>query len=91
MWTPRDSQVDFDRDLAVFYGVTTGNLNKAVSRNVGRFPGDFMLVLTKDELANLIFQTGISSWGSAGATQAADRFPRSLGDRPRTPNLLLGA
>jgi hypothetical protein len=59
----RGRRVIFDRDLAVFYGVTTGNLNKAVSRNIGRFPGDFMLVLTKDELANLIFQTGISNWG----------------------------
>jgi hypothetical protein len=59
----RGHRVILDRDLAVFYGVTTGNLNKAVSRNIARFPGDFMLVLTKDELANLTFQTGISSWG----------------------------
>jgi hypothetical protein len=59
----RGRRVIFDRDLAVFYGVTTGNLNKAVSRNIARFPGDFMMELTKEELANLIFQTGISSWG----------------------------
>jgi hypothetical protein len=62
----RRRRVIFDRDLAVFYGVTTGNLNKAVSRNIARFPADFMLVLNKDELANLIFQTGISSRGYGG-------------------------
>ena len=32
----RGKKVMFDRDLAVLYGVTTGNLNKAVSRNIER-------------------------------------------------------
>lgn len=27
-----------DKDLAELYGVTTGNLNKAVKRNIDRFP-----------------------------------------------------
>jgi hypothetical protein len=45
------------------YGVTTGNLNKAVKRNIERFPDDFMFQLTSDELKNLIFQFGRSSWG----------------------------
>jgi hypothetical protein len=31
-----------DRGLAVLYGVTTFNLNKAVKRNADRFPEDFM-------------------------------------------------
>ncbi len=55
-----------DKDLAELYQVTTGNLNKAVQRNIKRFPADFMFQLTKDEfdtLANLIFQNGTSSWG----------------------------
>ena len=52
-----------DEDLAELYGVTTGNLNKAVSRNRARFPDDFMFQLTKEEFDNLFFQTGISSWG----------------------------
>jgi hypothetical protein len=56
-------KVMLDRDLAKLYGVTTGNLNKAVSRNIDRFPDDFMFTLTKEELNNLIFQNGISSWG----------------------------
>ena len=52
-----------DRDLAELYGVLTGNLNKAVKRNINRFPDDFMFQLSKQEFENLIFQFGISSWG----------------------------
>ena len=44
----RDKKVMFDRDLAELYNVTTGNLNKAVSRNLKRFPEDFMFELTKE-------------------------------------------
>ncbi|CAN5134968.1 hypothetical protein BH11BAC5_BH11BAC5_54170 [soil metagenome] len=43
--------------------MTTGNLNKAVKRNLQRFPDDFMFQLTEVEFKSLIFQTGISSWG----------------------------
>lgn len=56
-----------DRDLAELYQVTTGNLNKAVKRNIKRFPSDFMFQLTEEEFdvlkKNLIFQNGTSSWG----------------------------
>lgn len=52
-----------DRDLAKLYGVQTTYLNKTVSRNLERFPEDFMFQLTKDEFANLMFQFGTSSWG----------------------------
>lgn len=38
----RGHKVMLDRDLANLYGVTTGNLNKAVKRNAERFPEDFM-------------------------------------------------
>ncbi len=38
-----------DRDLAALYGVETKNLNKAVRRNLDRFPADFMFQLTLDE------------------------------------------
>ena len=37
----RDEKVMLDSDLAALYGVTTGNLNKAVKRNAERFPTDF--------------------------------------------------
>lgn len=59
----RGHKVILDRDLAVLYGVTTGNLNKAVGRNLERFPDDFMFRLTADECRNLMFQSGRSSWG----------------------------
>lgn len=59
----RAQKVMLDKDLAVLYGVTTGNLNKAVQRNIKRFPEDFMFQLTKKEFDDLIFQSGTSSWG----------------------------
>ena len=45
----RGKRVMTDADLAHFYGVTTFNLNKAVSRNPNRFPGDFCFQLTLTE------------------------------------------
>ena len=57
----RGVKVILDRDIAKLYGVTTGNLNKAVKRNIERFPERFMFQLTAEE--NLLFQYGISSWG----------------------------
>lgn len=59
----RGQKVMLDKDLAMLYGVTTGNLNKAVNRNLDRFPDDFMFQLTKEEFESLIFHFGISSWG----------------------------
>lgn len=63
----RGQRVMLDRDLAELYQVTTGNLNKAVKRNIRRFPPDFMFQLTKDEFnrlkSDLIFQNGTSNWG----------------------------
>jgi len=59
----RGEKVILDRDLATLYGVSTRDLNKAVSRNLDRFPVDFMLQLTREEFDNLKFQFGTSSWG----------------------------
>lgn len=59
----RNQKVMIDRDLAELYGVTTGNLNKSVKRNLFRFPDDFMFQLSKEEFEILIFQNGTSSWG----------------------------
>ena len=59
----RGKKVLLDKDLAEMYGVTTGNLNKAVNRNINRFPEDFMFLLTRKELRSLIFQFGISKRG----------------------------
>lgn len=63
----RGQRVMLDRDLAELYQVSTGNLNKAVKRNIRRFPPDFMFQLTKEEFDklrnDLIFQNGTSNWG----------------------------
>ena len=52
-----------DKDLAELYSVTTSNLNKAVNRNIDRFPDDFMFRLSEEEFKNLKFHFGTSSWG----------------------------
>jgi hypothetical protein len=57
----RGQKVMLDEDLADLYGVETFNLNKAVKRNLERFPDDFMFQLTEEEWRNLKFQIGRSS------------------------------
>ena len=59
----RGQKVMLDRDLAAMYGVETKMLNRAVTRNLDRFPDDFMFRLTKQEVENLRCQNGTSSWG----------------------------
>lgn len=59
----RGQKVMFDKDLAELYEVSTSNMNKAVSRNIERFPEDFMFRLTNKEVINLKFHFGTSSWG----------------------------
>ena len=68
----RGQQVMIDSDLARLYGVETRRLNEQVKRNIERFPDDFMIQLTKDEISNLMSQiatsslksqNGISNWG----------------------------
>ena len=49
----RDLHVMLDADLAAMYGVETGNLVRAVKRNIERFPEDFMFQLTEEEFAAL--------------------------------------
>ncbi len=62
----RGEKVMLDNDLAELYGVETGALNRAVKRNLGRFPGDFMFQLTPKEAEILKCQFGISSSGHGG-------------------------
>ena len=50
----------FQRDFSRRYDVETKALNQAVKRNSGRFPADFMLELTREEIRN-ISQSVISS------------------------------
>src|SRR6185369_16304036 len=62
----RGEKVMLDRDLALLYGVQTKILNKAVKRNLQRFPPDFMFQLTEDEAETLRFQIGTSNKGRGG-------------------------
>ena len=56
----RGQKVLLDSDLAPLYGVRTKNLNKAVKRNMERFPTDFMFQLTSEEMRSLMSQIGTS-------------------------------
>ena len=49
IFTIRGKQVMLDRDLAQLYGVETKQLNRAVKRNIERFPPDFMFQIEKAE------------------------------------------
>lgn len=62
----RRQKVMLDSDLAALYDVETFNLNKAVKRNLNRFPSDFMFQLTAAEVRALRFQIGISNEGRRG-------------------------
>lgn len=62
----RGQRVMLDRDLAALFGVPTGALNRAVRRNAGRFPPDFMFQLGGEEAGILKCQSGISSLGHGG-------------------------
>ena len=60
----RGYKVLLDKDLAQLYGIETKLLNRAVSRNINRFPEDFMFKLNKKEFEILRFHFGTSSsWG----------------------------
>lgn len=58
----RGVQVMLDSDLAVLYKCANGtkDINKAVKRNINRFPSDFYFELTEEETKNLFsrFQPG---------------------------------
>jgi len=52
----RGKKVMFDKDIADYFEVTTGNLNKAMKRNIKRFPDSFCFQLSKEEYSR--FQNG---------------------------------
>ena len=56
IYTIRGTRVMLDRDIAEYFQVTTGNLNKAMKRNIKRFPENFCFQLTQEECSR--FQIG---------------------------------
>lgn len=61
IYTIRGMQVMLDRDLAELYGVETRVLNQAVTRNMERFPEEFMFQTTEEEYQILRSQFVTSS------------------------------
>lgn len=61
IYTVRGAQVMLDSDLAHIYQVETKMFNRAVKRNIERFPDAFRFQLTKEEYENLRCQFGTSS------------------------------
>ena len=59
----RGVQVMLDSDLAKLYQCTNGtkDINKAVKRNINKFPEDFYFQLTNIEKENLWFQSGTTN------------------------------
>jgi len=64
--TIRGQRVMLDSDLARIYGVTTGQLNQALKRNMDRFPSDFAFQVERKEFVDLISQSVISKIGRGG-------------------------
>ena len=50
----KNELVLIDRDLAELYGVTTKEINQAVSNNPDKFPNGYVIELTKDEKNELV-------------------------------------
>ena len=49
IYTIRGVQVMYDSDLAIMYGIETKFLNRAMKRNIDRFPETFCFQVTKEE------------------------------------------
>ena len=60
IYTIRGKQVMLDSDVAMLYHYETKNINKAVKRNIDRFPEEFCFQLTENEFQTLRFQIGTS-------------------------------
>jgi len=62
----RDQRVILDSDLAELYGVEVKRLNEQVKRNASRFPDDFLMRLTPEEVAELKPQIAASGSSHGG-------------------------
>jgi hypothetical protein len=62
----RGEKVILDVDLAALYGVTTKRLNQQVTRNLDRFPGDFMFRLNRKEVTGLRLHFATSTGARGG-------------------------
>jgi hypothetical protein len=78
IYSIRGQKVMLDRDLAALYRVATRVLNQVVSRNLERFPGDFMFELSRAEITGIsqfVISSNIKySNGTRGRPPAQDRL-----------------
>ena len=75
IYTIRGKQVMLDSDVAMLYHYETKNVNKAVKRNIDRFPEDFCFQLTKDEMDKMWFQNGTKSKGENNKYRSEKYLP----------------
>ena len=73
----RGHKILMDEQLAGFYGVETKRIVEAVKRNLGRFPGDFMFRLNREEWVALRSQFASPNLRSQFATSSLDHGGRS--------------
>ncbi|MBQ7125548.1 ORF6N domain-containing protein [bacterium] len=69
IYTIRGHRVMLDSDLAMLYEVETKHLNRAVKRNIERFPCNFMFQLTKEEYDDLKVRCQIVTSPKGGGRQ----------------------
>ena len=69
IYTLRDKQVIFDKDLAIFYGVKAIRLREQVKRNINRFPKEFMFQINESEVNWMVSQNAIPSKKHLGGTK----------------------
>lgn len=75
IYTIRGKQVMLDSDVANLYHYETKNINKAVKRNIDRFPEDFCFQLSKSEMDEMWFQNGTTSKGENNKYRSEKYLP----------------
>jgi hypothetical protein len=83
----RGHKVMLDSDLAALYGVETKALNRAVKRNLVRFPADFMFQITDEEAAALRRQFGTSDAKDGSALRSQFGTSKGRGGRRYLPHV----
>jgi hypothetical protein len=70
----RGHKVMLDSDLARLYEIETKILNRAVKRNIERFPDFFMFQLSAEEFNSLRCQNGTSNGSTANTGKGGRRY-----------------
>ena len=77
--TLRGMQVMLDSHLAELYNVETKQLNRAVKRNLERFPENYCFQIDKQEHESLIYQIRTSSRCQIGTLNDLENLMRQIG------------